>query len=237
MENDDIINIASFDIGKVNFAFYIEQIKLSELKNIKNIPKDKRYNNDGTTTIEFEKILENIYKNGKKILLAKFDLTQGTDKSKYFDSDICYNLFELLDEYKEYWDTVQYVIVEKQMAFGKKINTMALKLGQSCQSYFMYVYGRDLKIIEFPAYHKTLVLGAPQTLTKTKTGKVKYKTLGDRERKKWSVKEGFYILSLREDHETMSELGTIKKLDDVNDVIVQLQAFKYLYFVEKLLHF
>ena len=234
---EEIVNIASFDIGKKNFAFYVEQINISELEKIKNLERTKRYNVDGTTTTAFEKILEQIYKNGKKILLGKFDLTDGTDKSKYFDSDICYNLFDLLDEYKEYWDDIKYVIVEKQMAFGKKINTMALKLGQSCQSYFMLNYGRDVKVIEFPAYHKTLVLGAPQTLTKTKTGKVKYKTLGDRERKKWSVKEGFYILSLREDHETMSELGTIKKLDDVNDVIVQLQAFKYLYFVEKLLHF
>jgi hypothetical protein len=233
MMEEEFINIASFDIGKVNFAFYVEQVNVKELEKIKNIEKTKRYNVDGTTKNEFENILENVYRNGKKILLKKFDLTEGTDKSKYFDTDICYNLFDLLDEYKEYWDEVKYVIVEKQMAFGKKINTMALKLGQSCQSYFMMNYGRDVRVIEFPAYHKTLVLGAPQTLTKTKTGKEKYKTLGDRERKKWSVREGFYILSLRDDNETMSELGTIKKLDDVNDVIVQLQAFKYLFFIEK----
>ena len=48
MSNEDNITIASFDIGKKNFAFYIEEINLKELKEIKNISKIKRYNIDGT---------------------------------------------------------------------------------------------------------------------------------------------------------------------------------------------
>ena len=234
-EKDESLWIASFDIGKVNFAFYVEEINLSKLNSIKNITKDKRYNPNGTYTPEFEDLMQNyIYQNGNKKLLRNINLTDGTDKDKYFDTDICYNMFDVLDEFQEYWDKVSYVIVEKQMAFRGKINTMALKLGQNCQSYFMMNYGRDLKVIEFPAYYKTTVLGAPQTETKTKTGKVKFKTLGDRERKVWSVKEVFGILSHRNDYETMSEIGEMKKKDDVSDVIVQLQAFKYLYFVEKM---
>ena len=147
-------------------------------------------------------------------------------------------MFELLDEYKEYWDKISYMIVEKQMAFGKKINTMALKLGQSCQSYFMMNYSKEtLKVIEFPAYYKTMILGAPQSQVKLKSGKMKWKTLGDRERKKWSIHEGFYIMSLREDFESMSEIGSMKKKDDVNDTLIQLQAFKYLYFVDKMTQF
>jgi len=230
----DIISIASFDIGCKNFAFYIEEMDRHELENIENIDKKDRYNQNGTLTDDFAILINKIYHNGKKILIKNVDLTEGTDKEKYFDSDTCYNLFDILDEYAEYFDKVDYVIVEKQMAFGRKINTMALKLGQSCQSYFMMNYGRKLKVIEFPAYYKTIILGAPQTETKLKNGKTKFKTLGDRERKKWSVEEGFYILSLREDHETMSEIGLMKKKDDVNDVLVQLQAFKYLFFVEKM---
>ena len=233
-EEDEIIWTASFDIGKCNFSFYVEEINLTNLKSIKNIKKEDRYFNNGTCTKEFASLMEKIYKNGDNKLLKNVNLTEGTDKEKYFDSDICYNMFDVLDEYKEYWDKVSYVIVEKQMAFGKKINTMALKLGQSCQSYFMMNYSRDLKVIEFPAYYKTIVLGAPQTEAKTKTGKTKFKTLGDRERKKWSVQEGFYIMSLREDFETMSDVGIMKKRDDVNDVLIQLQAFKYLCFVDNM---
>ena len=233
-EEDNMIWVASFDIGKCNFSFYIEEINIDNLKSLENLKKEDRYFPNGTCKKEFASLMEKIYKNGKKILLKNVDLTVGTDKDKYFDSDICYNMFDVLDEYKEYWDNISYVIVEKQMAFGRKINTMALKLGQSCQSYFMMNYSRELKVIEFPAYYKTLVLGAPQTETKLKNGKTKFKTLGDRERKKWSVQEGFYIMSLRDDFETMGEVGLMKKRDDVNDVLIQLQAFKYLNFVEKI---
>ena len=235
MIDEENIWIASFDIGKKNFAFYIEEMNISKLNTIKEISKEQRYNIDGTCKENFSKLLEeDIYKNGKKILLQNVDLTEGTDKDKYFDSDICYNLFDVMSEYEEYWEKVSYVIVEQQCSFRGKINTMALKLCQSTQSYFMMNFGRQLKVIEFPSYYKTQVLGAPQSETKTKTGKIKYKTLGDRERKKWRVQEGFYILSLREDYETMGEIGLMKKRDDVNDVIIQLQAFKYLYFVQKM---
>ena len=139
-EEDNMIWIASFDIGKCNFSFYIEEINIDNLKSLENLKKEDRYFPNGTCKKEFASLMEKIYKNGKKILLKNVDLTVGTDKDKYFDSDICYNMFDVLDEYKEYWDNISYVIVEKQMAFGRKINTMALKLGQSCQSYFMMNY-------------------------------------------------------------------------------------------------
>ena len=57
--------------------------------------------------------------------------------------------------------------------------------------------------------------------------------MGDKERKIWSVKEGCYLLALREDFETMSEINAMKKKDDVSDVILQLQAYKYLTYVDK----
>jgi len=232
--SDDNIQIASFDIGKLNFAFYIEEINLKEFENIKNISSLKRYNANGTPTEEFRNILDIVYKNGNKILLKKYDLTtKDVDKDKYFDFNLCYNMVEVLDEYEEYWENVDIIIVERQMSFRKKINTMALKLGQHCESYFINKYGRDIKIIEFEAYHKTQILGAEKILTTTKTGRKTYKNMGDYARKKWAVEEAFSILSLRDDYETMSEIGSIKKKDDLSDVIIQLQAFKYLYFVDK----
>jgi hypothetical protein len=229
----EIIQIASFDIGKKNFAFYIEQINLTELKTIQNIPKIKRYEENGTCTPEFSKILKEIYLNGKKILIKNIDLTAGTNKNKYFDIELCYNLIDTLDEYKEYWDNVSYIIVEQQMSFGKKVNTMALKLGQHCESYFLFKYGRFKKVIEFPAYYKTQVLGSEKIKSKTKTGKIKYKNIDKTARKKWSIEEGSCILAEREDFETLNEITSMKKKDDLNDVIIQLQAFKYLYFIEK----
>jgi hypothetical protein len=226
--------VASFDIGKLNFAFYIEEFDEIELSKLENIEKSKRFKIDGTCTDEYNSLLEKIYLNGKKILLCNYDLTENTDKDKYYDKDICYNMNRVLESYSEYWDNVSFVIVEQQMAFGKKVNTMALKLGQNCQSYFMFNYSKDeIKIVEFPAYHKTQILGAKKQENITKTGKKTYKVMGDKERKIWSVKEGCYLLALREDFETMSEINSMKKKDDVSDVILQLQAYKYLTYVDK----
>jgi hypothetical protein len=226
--------VASFDIGKLNFAFYIEEFDETKLSQLENIDKTKRYNADGTCTKEFSALMEKVYLNGKKILLCNYDLTENTNKDKYYDKDICYNMNRVLESYADYWDEVSFVIVEQQMAFGKKVNTMALKLGQNCQSYFMFNYSKEeLQIVEFPAYHKTQVLGAQKEEKVTKTGKKTYKVMGDKERKVWSVKEGYYLLALREDYETMSEIQGMKKKDDVNDVILQLQAYKYMTFVDK----
>lgn len=227
--------IASFDIGKLNFAFYIEDVDEEVLSSLKkeNIEKSKRYNENGTCTPAFTSLIDKVYSSGKKILLCNYDLTENTNKDKYYDKDICYNMNTILDSYSEYWDKVSFVIVEQQMAFGKKVNTMALKLGQNCQSYFMFNYSKDeIQIVEFPAYHKTQVLGAKKEEKTTKTGKKTFKVMGDKERKKWSVEEGTYLLCMREDYETMNEIQGMKKKDDVNDVILQLQAYKYLTFVD-----
>ena len=228
------IRIASFDIGKCNFAFYIEEVDLEVLNNLENIPKNERYNPNGTPTLDFKNILEQLYSNGKKILMKNLNITEGSNK--YFDIELCYNMIDVLEEYSEYWDDVDFIIVEQQMSFGKKRNTMALKLAQHCESYFINKYGRcDKQIIEFQAYHKTQVLGCEKIENKTKTGKITFKNIGDRERKKWAVEQSFYILSLREDFETMCEIGIMKKKDDVSDTIVQCQAFKYLKFLDKVI--
>ena len=46
MNEDEIIWIASFDIGKCNFAFCVEEINLSLLNSLNNIKKEDRYNVD-----------------------------------------------------------------------------------------------------------------------------------------------------------------------------------------------
>jgi hypothetical protein len=234
MANENIVWIASFDIGKKNFAFYIEEINLKELQEIKNIPKIKRYKIDGTCTDEFENIIKSVYMNGKKILIKNIDLTVGTDKNKYFDIELCHNLIDTLDNYAEYFDNVSYIVVEQQMSFGKKVNTMALKLGQHCESYFLFKYGRFKEVIEFPSYYKTQVLGSEKIKKITKTGKTSYKAIDKTKRKKWAIDEASMILAEREDFHTLSEITSIKKSDDVSDVIIQLQAFKYLYFIDKI---
>ena len=140
----------SFDIGKKNFAFLLEEFDEEKMSQTKNTPLNKRYNPNGTCTIEFERILEEIFKNGTKILLKNIDLTHETKTDKYFDTDILYNLFEVLNERKIFFEKVSVVIIEKQMSFKGKINTMALIIAAATMSWFMIHFGRSLQVIEFP---------------------------------------------------------------------------------------
>ena len=229
---DDTVWIASFDIGKINFSFYVEEIDTSKLRELVDIPKKESHNKDGSATPAFEKILTNIYKNGKKILLENVDLTTGCDKSVYLDPETYHNMVDVLDSHAAYWDKCSIFVIEKQMSFRKKYNTMALKLGQHCWSYFAFRYGRFKHIEEFPAYHKTQILGAQKTKVE-KRGKIKYKTIDKRKRKKWCIAKAVSIMTERGDAAVVSLIENAKKKDDLSDVICQLQAFKYIAFVRK----
>lgn len=231
MENDKIIQICSIDIGSKNFAFYIEEFNASKLERINNISKDERYNSNGTLTDLMDVLLKEVFVNGKTILHINEDLTKNTDKDKYLDQQIYYNMIDHLEKYKEYLDKCSYFVIEQQL----KRNTKAMKLGQHCASYFMIKYGKTKPLIEFPAYYKTTILGAIKTFDKQyKNGNIKWKTLGDKERKKWAISKVFDILSIRGEENALNNIKTKKKQCDLADTNCQLQAFKYLYFVDKL---
>jgi hypothetical protein len=134
------IRIASIDIGKKNFAFYIEEFDSKALLKLENIPPTERYNEDGTPTKEFQTLLQTIYSNGKTILCQNLDLTNNCDSKLSLDPETFHNMIEALDKYAEYWDYVHTFVIEEQMAFGKKLNKMAVKLGQHCYSYFTFKY-------------------------------------------------------------------------------------------------
>ena len=215
--------IGSFDIGKKNFAFYVEEFDEKKLELIENIDKNSRYNEDGTPTSKFENILKEVYLNGNVILFKNVDLTVNCKKTKYLDPNIFHNLTYILDEYKKLWNVCDYIIIEQQMSFGKKINTMALKIGQHCYSYFLFNYGKFKTVIEFPAYFKTQTLGACKILKVQKNGKKTYKAIDKPARKKWSIDKALNIISDRNDVETLSLLTSKKKKDDLADVLCQCQ--------------
>jgi hypothetical protein len=212
--------IASFDIGKCNFAFYIEEFDEESLKKIKTIPKLKRYNPDGTPTEEFTNVMSSVYLNGNKVLYQNLDLTKGTNKDKYLDKKIFVNMITELDKYKDYFDKCSTIVIEQQMSFKAAQNTMAIKLGQHCYSYFLFRYGDSKEIVEFPAYYKTQILGAPRKLTKP-------------QRKKWATEKAVDILMERGDMDTLDEIVSQKKKDDLADVLIQLQSFKFLRYIEQ----
>jgi hypothetical protein len=229
-----MFRICSIDIGKKNFAFYIEEIDKETLLSIQNISKENRYNLNGTPTLEFKNVLRQVWSNGRTLLFKNNDLTQNCKKGSYLDTEVYYNMIDLLDQYGSYWDSCETFVIEKQMSFGKRNNTMAVKLAQHCWSYFSFRYGRFKQIIEFPAYYKTQILGAPKVEKKLKSGKISFKSMEKPARKKWSIVQTTEIFNDRLDDHTMSNLNSNKKKDDLSDCVSQLQAYKYIVFVDKI---
>lgn len=227
------IRVASFDPGKKNFAFYVEEFNVDALDTLKQgyNPSDIQYNANGTPTDSYNDIIENVCTNGTNIIFKNTDLTSGCNNGKYFDTECLYNLTDLLDTHTHIWDTCHIFIIEKQMSFGKRHNTMALKIAQHCWSYFSFKYGRFKQIIEFPAYHKTQILGAIKIEKKLKKGKTKFVSVDKPTRKKWSIQKATHILEKRKDTHTLHELCSSRKRDDLADVLCQLQAFKIMSFI------
>lgn len=224
------MHIASFDIGKKNFAFCIEEFDVEKLKKIKNIPKLSRYNDNGTTTPAMEKVLNEVYNNGTIVLHKNVDLTKNCDSAEKLDPETFHNMTELLDSYSSYWDKCDTFVIEEQMSFGVKLNKIAVKLAQHCYSYFAIRYGRKKKIIEYPAFNKTQVLGAPKIEGKPyKSGKIRYKAMEKPARKKWAVQK---ITEIMENKGIVGIFANIKKKDDLADTFLQLQSYKYKEYVD-----
>lgn len=214
---------ASFDIGKKNFSFYVEEFD--------PVPCEPRpsYNQDGTLADEAIGGVMKMTLNGRVILLENVDITEGCDPDCKLDPVTFHNMTDVLDSYGDVWDKCSHFIIEKQMQFGKTINPMAMKLGQHCYSYFAIRYGRFKSIVEFPAYHKTQVLGAAKIAgRKTKTGRTSYKSIDKPARKKWCIAKALEIMTEREDVSSAEKIRKSKKKDDLCDVICQLQAWKIL---------
>lgn len=213
--------IASFDIGKRNFAFCVEEIDVNALRTVEHIDRTKRYYKDGTATPEFTRVIKQVCSMGRIVLLENVDLYGNCDtRSKKLDPQVFLNMYSVLTKYKEeYWDRCAFFVIEQQMQFH---NAVASRLGQHCFSYFVFQYADFKHTIEFPATHKTRVLGAAKKMAK-------------RERKMWAVNKTMEILADREDDVTIDAITSRKKRDDVSDTIVQLQAFKFLMFVDETL--
>jgi len=228
--------VASFDIGKKNFAFVVQEIdETTLLNNMIYCPAKKhRYNEDGTPTTCFSDFLHNhVFPTSRVVLHDNVDLTDTLDYidlgikrkgatgkgASSLDYKIFLEMYTVLDKYIEYWDKCDWFLIEQQMAFGKKVNSMAIKLGQHCISYFISKYRDTRAIIEFPSYHKTKVLGAPAKIIKS-------------ERKKWAIDMAVYILCNREEYDWVQFIVKSTKRDDLSDVIVQLEAWKVLYYID-----
>lgn len=221
---------AAFDPGKVNFAFIIEEIDKNMIENILcPCPKKKdrfikgQTKKDISPTEKYTDFLDAFYHCGQTITCVNSNITLSDDDnkedkktkkkgSKALNANIFLELTRLLDSYKEYFDKCSTIIIEQQMSFGSKINTMAIKIAQHTYSYFLFRYGNEKKIIEYPSYNKTQILGAPGGLDKP-------------QRKKWAISKANEIWTLRGDLETLDMITSKKKKDDMSDCLLHVLAY------------
>jgi hypothetical protein len=212
--DDSDIYIASFDIGKVNFAFCIEKCLPSDIVNENSI---NEMCSKGTIVTVDNVRLVSFPKNN---VVRRFGTRKGTSYRP--SGRYCFeSLLEFLEKRKSLWNKCHMFVIEKQM----KQNPESLKISYHLEAYFKTCYGTFKEVVLFPSYHKT------QVFEEKEDGK--YKKLSYSKRKKACVKKALEILESRQDQETICKLEKSKKKDDMCDVICQLQAFKWLVLHQK----
>ena len=184
----------------------------------------KTHECDGSPSPEMKCILKELFRNGKTVYHDNVDISRDADSL----NDICYNMYKYLTSIKNILKDCEYVVIEQQLSR----NVKAFKLAQTCASFFIFEFENKMNVVDFPAFHKTCVLGAPRTLKVAKNGKRKWKTLSKSERKKWSVKKALEILQCRDEKDTLDNIKTKRKKDDLADTITMCQAFKFIFFVK-----
>jgi hypothetical protein len=215
--NDEIF-IASFDIGKVNFAFCIEKCLLEDIGQKK---KD--------TTIE-EMCSKGIIETIDNVRLVSFpkDLImrrRGPRKGTTYRPSGKYafeSLLVFLEQRKHLWNKCHIFVIEQQMSQNKE----GLKISYHLEAYFKTCYGTFKEVVLFPSFHKTHVFQSGQSC-KNVFEKISYS-----KRKKACVDKAFEILNQRKDQDTIWKLERSQKRDDMCDVICQLQAYKWIHLME-----
>jgi len=223
------MRIASFDIGKKNFAFYIEEFDENKLKNL--ITQSQQNNFDikskenGELTEKSQELLNKIYI-GKSILHHNIDLTKLGDDNNL--NDIMISMTNTLDYYEDEFNLCDLIVIEEQMSFGKFRNPLAIRLAHHCSSYFINTYRGNKLVLDFHAYHKTQLLGCEKIkVISKKTKKVKYQAISKPQRKKWAIQKAIEICKFRNDETTLNLLQQKKKADDLADTFLQTQAVKF----------
>lgn len=200
--------IATFDMGTRNFAFCVEQRN----NDVSRTVIKPTFDAEGNPTEEYRKQLEEVYRKGRLIECQRIDLIEYSKQHRI--SNIYLTLTLILDKFIRLWDSVDVVLIEQQMAYGRnKANIQALRLSQHCLSYFYTIYSSFKVIQEWPSTHKTRMLGCPHTGRRT-----------HRERKQFSVDLAMRILEDRKDP-LRDIFHSMTKKDDIADCILMAQTF------------
>lgn len=192
--------IASFDIGRKNFAQYIEDIDMNELESLSNVyfnlDKPLRRRTKGPMNSHISEILKKCYKCGQRVSIGVYDISDpDSDRYSIFARD---KLIEHLENFKDVWNTCDQFIIELQYfatytgkgkKSGSEANVDAIKISEGVFMWFKINYP-DKLIDFFPSTNKTQILGAPNSLSKP-------------HRKRWVEEKSRNIFELRNDNDML----------------------------------
>ena len=196
------IRLASFDIGKVNFAHYIEDIDVTKILSVEEkyiaLPKKLQRKTKGELTPEMKDILREVYLSGTRIHTGVYDIRNS--QTDTFDIPTRKNLLSHLYSHKYLWDECSIFVVEQQYfktwsgrrkSPGTEANVDAIKIAECLMTWLLCEYPLK-EILYFGSQNKTQMLGAPWNLDKP-------------QRKKWAIEECRRMYEMRMD-EDMKEL-------------------------------
>lgn len=240
-----MLRIASFDIGLVNFAQYVEDFDSKILNQV----APPRY-----MLPEFAEFAESMC-SGTRIITGVYDFGNFSKADDHrLTIEHRNRLIAHLEKYYSVFVSTDFFVIEQQYFnpgfFGKtKVNVKAIKLAEVLTTWLMITFPFK-KIVQFPSKYKTTFFNA---------GK-----LNDRTRKIWAINKAREVYTSRHDEEAMllfdvdsqvSRKGIKKrqevynstkccfscpelrrlckkvaidrqKLDDISDAMLQAQAYK-----------
>lgn len=204
----DSLRIVSFDIGKKNLAYYVEDCSFDDLKNIKSdydkLPtKSKKRKMKEEHSEELREIVDRICLSGKRVITCVHDVREDTTSDK-FDVPTRRNIIKLLDSLIDIFSSAHLVLIEQQFFStwsakgkqkGSEANVDAIKIAELVFSWFLITFPfKEVRYIS--SVNKTLVLGAPYGLDKV-------------QRKEWSIMKTRQVYYSRKD-EGMMEIFKLK---------------------------
>lgn len=203
---------ASFDIGKHNFAIYVEDFSLDKFTRIKQKDSDS--------------LIKEICHLGKRIYLDNVSLVNDKPiqsflakrpKGRTYLSDrIFKNMTVYLDGLAKdgIFNNLNQVIIEEQ----RKFNYECIKLAQHCYSYFIIKYP-DITVEYIPSAYKTIKLGVPTQIT------TRYQKVADSDFSLISLR-AFKVTQLREYVKTnkihpegKKKMQIIKAIQEFNGIV------------------
>jgi len=195
------IRLASFDIGRCNFAQYIEEFCSDEIAKLEceynKLSKSLQRKTKGPMNTEIEKLLISTVMCGSRVQTGVYNFTSELQDEGGWDIRARMNFLKHLSDFQYIWDTCDVFVIEQQYfnstSFGNKkkgsasagANVDAIKIAEAT---FLWILERyPFKTITyFGSQYKTQIFGAPWKLNKM-------------QRKQWAVDQANNYYLLRED--------------------------------------